>query len=194
MIGTHLAASCLFYTRILSTIPHTGAEAFHAYPQALKLSVASWMDAFVRLERLAADGPYSGQRLMRRSGISLLSMQTTPPIHATASTRHDGCSFNITAKLERVMCRFYQADYACLPYDLPRACRSSPSAEPELTSEISLGERAVSVAGAIAKGAGLEIPERSTVISGARTRAIGPSATTRTFEVGGVLYATLLET
>ena len=133
--------------------PHTGSEAFHAYPQALKLSVASWMDAFVRLERLAADGPYSGQRLMRRSGISLLSMETAPPIHATASTRHDGCGFNITAQLERVMCRFYQADYACLPYELPRACRTSPSSEPELTSEISLGERAVSVAGASAKGA-----------------------------------------
>ena len=81
-----------------------------------------------------------------------------------------------------------------MPYDLPRACRSNPSAEPGLTSEISLGERAVSVAGASAKGAGVEIPERATVISGARTRAIGPSATTRTFEVGGVLYATSLET
>ena len=170
----------------------TGAETFHAYPQALKLSVASWMDAFVRLDRLTADGPYSGQRLMRRSGISLPSMHAAPPRHATASTRHDGCGFNITAQLERVMCRFYQADYACLPYELPRACRSSTSAEPELTSEISTDKRGISVASASAKGAGAGIPERSTVISGARTRAIGPSATTRTFEVEGILYATSL--
>ena len=53
-----------------------------------------------------------------------------------------------------------------MPYDLPRACRSNPSAEPGLTSEISLGERAVSVAGASAKGAGLEIPEIKGTASG----------------------------
>ena len=101
-----------------------GAETFHGYPQALKLSPASWMDAFVRLERLAADGPYSGQRLMQRSGITLSSMQWAPPKHATATTKRSRCSFNITAGLERVMCRFYHADYACLPYELPLACRT----------------------------------------------------------------------
>ena len=178
-----------------------GTETFHAYPQALKLSVASWMDAFVRLERLGADGPFSGQRLMHRSGISLPSMHAAAPKHVTASTRRDACAFNITARLERVMCRFYQADYACLPYELPRACRSSsPSSEitseistPEIspserTSEISTDDkRFLSVVGTSAQqGTG------STVIPGARTRAIGPSATTRTFEVGGVLYATSL--
>lgn len=148
-------------------------------------------------------------------GLTLKLPLTLTTQHVTASTRRDACAFNITARLERAMCRFYQADYACLPYELPRACRSSsPSSEltseistseishSELTSEVSTSEISpselasesstdnksfLSVVGTSAEqGAG------STVISGARTWAIGPSATTRTFEMDGVLYATSL--
>ena len=94
---------------------------FHAFPQALKLSVSSWMDAFVRLERLTADGQDSGEALRRRVGVSLASLQYAPPAHTTATTTHSPCSFNLT-ELEPEMCELYAADFACLPYQTPAAC------------------------------------------------------------------------
>lgn len=100
-----------------------GSETFHANPQALKLSVTGWIDAFVQVERLATVGTHSGQMLLRRSGLSLVSMLTAPPAHATATTAQSACSFNLTQTLEREICKFYAADYACLPYEPPLSCR-----------------------------------------------------------------------
>lgn len=101
-----------------------GAETFHAFPQALKLSVSSWIDAFVRLERLTDDGPDSGEALRRRVGVSLASLQYAPPLHATATTTHSPCSFNLT-ELAPEMCELYAADWACLPYETPAPCVST---------------------------------------------------------------------
>ena len=98
-----------------------GAETFHAFPQALKLSVSSWVDAIVRLERLTDDGPDSGGALRRKVGVSLASLQSAPPVHATATTTHSPCSFNLT-ELTPEMCDLYEADFACLPYERPAAC------------------------------------------------------------------------
>ena len=103
-----------------------GTETFHANPQALKLSVASYIDAFVLVERLASDGPHSGQLLARRSGVSLASMGAAPPRHVTASTARSPCSFNTTQEIERRICELYRADYACLPFEMPAVCLSAP--------------------------------------------------------------------
>ena len=98
-------------------------------PQALKLSAASWIDAFVRLERIdqpdaGGDGRDSGGALRRRAGVDLSSVQSAPPAHATGTTAHSPCSFNLSG-LEPLMCRFYAADFACLPHEKPAACRDA---------------------------------------------------------------------
>ena len=111
-----------------------GAEVFHAFPQALKISAATRFDRIIQLESPTVEA----EALHRETGIDLLGS-----LNANLAAGRDwssddqwaGCAAPIDLEAAptsfvSLFCRLYEADYACgLGYALPRACAALLSSQ-----------------------------------------------------------------
>jgi len=115
-----------------------GNQAFHAWPQALKVWASTRpLDLVVKLEHinrgmeevLAALRAVTGGPSIRIMAAPVVSKsrQSRLEVHTTRSvtTASDNCTLDLTdPSLLRRLCRLYFADFVCFGYELPQACLS----------------------------------------------------------------------
>ncbi len=101
-----------------------GDQAYHVYPQAMKLAAAPRLDFIGRVEHFSDDWAALLEWL---NATGRLARRRRRPIRHT--TKRDPCAIaadQLDAPTLRRLCSLYAADYACLAgiYPLPGACRA----------------------------------------------------------------------
>ena len=134
---SHAVARYERFLRAVEAGDPLGAELFHAYPQALKLSAVSRFDRVLRLEGWARGE--QAALLLRETGLDLRRLD--PSRHHSNLTAYlhgvelDGCgSFDLLSApaLTALYCRLYAVDYECGLAPRPAECAADDTVSIEM--------------------------------------------------------------